>query len=103
MYCPAANSSSRGPMRGSASVSDSNGLPLSVARGLAIFRGKAGCPACHSRPTLSDELFHNTSVAWHDGQWTDLGRFSVTGVSADRGVFKTPTLREIARTAPYTA
>lgn len=31
----------------------------------------------------------------------DLGRFAVTKLGGDRGAFKTPTLREIARTAPY--
>ena len=39
--------------------------------------------------------------AWRDGTWRDLGRLAVTGKEADRGAFKTPTLREIARTAPY--
>ena len=33
--------------------------------------------------------------------FSDLGRFEVTGKDADRGAFKTPTLREIARTSPY--
>ncbi len=50
---------------------------------------------------LTDEGFHNTGVAWSDGEWLDDGRFGVTGEEADRGRFKTPTLREVARTAPY--
>lgn len=69
--------------------------------GLRIFRGKANCTACHIGPTFSDERFHNTGVAWRTGAPADEGRFGVTGRSADRGAFKTPTLREIARTAPY--
>lgn len=69
--------------------------------GLRIFRGKANCTACHIGPTFSDERFHNTGVAWRTGSPADEGRFRVTGRSADRGAFKTPTLREIARTAPY--
>lgn len=52
-------------------------------------------------PTFSDEHFHNTGVAWRDGRLLDVGRFGVTGTVQDRGAFKTPTLREIARTAPY--
>jgi hypothetical protein len=42
-------------------------------------------------------------VAWNASQsvFTDLGRFEITGKDEDRGAFKTPTLREIARTAPY--
>ena len=86
--------------------------------GLAIFRGKGNCTTCHVGPTLSDEQFHNTGVAWRGagraaggapapleekwaGVFTDEGRAAITGRPEDRGAFKTPTLREIARTAPY--
>jgi cytochrome c peroxidase len=61
--------------------------------GLQLFRGKANCVACHVGPNFSDEKLHNTGVAWRDGQFADVG--------AGTGNFKTPTLREIARTAPY--
>ena len=70
-------------------------------RGLEVFRGKGNCTACHGGPMLSDERFHNTGIAWQDGAWKDMGRFEVTGREADRGAFKTPTLRDIARTTPY--
>ena len=69
--------------------------------GLHLFRGKANCTACHVGPTFSDERFHNTGVAWREGRLLDEGRFEVTRRPEDRGAFKTPTLREIARTAPY--
>jgi cytochrome c peroxidase len=69
--------------------------------GLHIFRGKANCTACHVGPTFSDESFHNTGVAWRNGALLDEGRFAVTGNTPDHGAFKTPTLREVARTAPY--
>jgi cytochrome c peroxidase len=45
--------------------------------------------------------FHNTGVAFRDGQLFDLGWFAITQNPADRGAFKTPTLREVASTAPY--
>jgi len=61
--------------------------------GLQIFRGKANCTACHVGPTFTDERLHNTGVAWTDGRLTDPG--------GGNGAFKTPTLREIVRTAPY--
>ena len=61
--------------------------------GLQLFRGKANCTACHVGPNFTDERLHNTGVAWRDGRFTDAG--------AGQGNFKTPTLREIARTAPY--
>lgn len=77
--------------------------------GLQLFRGRANCSACHVGPTLTDERFHNTGVAWKEalpgsrvpGDFTDDGRMSVSGSPADRGAFKTPTLREVVRTAPY--
>ncbi len=69
--------------------------------GLRLFRGKANCTACHLGPIFSDEQFHNTGVAWREGELLDPGRFAVTGKEEDRGAFKTPTLREVTRTAPY--
>ncbi len=76
-------------------------LSAQARQGLGIFRGKGNCTACHVGPTLTDEQFHNTGIAWKDGAWRDLGRFAVTANEIDHGAFKTPTLREIARTAPY--
>jgi cytochrome c peroxidase len=69
--------------------------------GLKLFQRKARCALCHIGPNFSDEEFHNTGVAWRDGRLQDEGRFRVTGHSDDRGAFKTPTLREVARTRPY--
>jgi cytochrome c peroxidase len=69
--------------------------------GLRLFRGKGNCTTCHVGPTFTDERFHNTGVAWREGQFADKGRSAVTGRIDERGAFKTPTLREIARTAPY--
>jgi cytochrome c peroxidase len=76
-------------------------LTTSARRGRTLFNGKAGCGQCHSGTNFTDEEFHNTGVAWRTGVLTDEGRASVTGAPTDRGAFKTPTLREISRTAPY--
>ena len=65
-----------------------------------MFRGRANCAACHAGPNLTDEEFHNTGVFWGQQPY-DAGRVVVTGVPEDTGKFKTPTLREIERTAPY--
>ena len=70
-------------------------------QGLELFTGRARCGRCHAGPLLSDESFHNTGVAWRNGRFLDEGRAAITGNEDDRGAFKTPTLREIARTAPY--
>jgi cytochrome c peroxidase len=80
---------------------DRTALSDEAQQGLALFQGRANCSACHVGPILSDEQFHDTGVAWKDGILIDVGRFAHTGTDADRGAFKTPTLREIARTAPY--
>jgi len=80
---------------------DQDALSEQARLGLRLFRGKANCTACHLGPTFTDEDFHNTGVAWRDGAFADPGRFAVTGKEEDRGAFKTPTLRQVALTAPY--
>jgi len=72
---------------------DAKALSAQAKAGLAVFRGKARCTTCHAGPNLSDERLHNTGIAWRDGQLADVG--------AGQGNFKVPTLREVARTAPY--
>jgi cytochrome c peroxidase len=68
--------------------------------GLWLFESRAGCWKCHSGANFTDEKFHNTGVTW-DKTPADLGRYVVTKHDADRGAFKTPTLRGVAHTAPY--
>ena len=70
-------------------------------KGLQVFRGKGNCTACHVGPNFTDERFHNTGVAWRNGKFSDEGHAVVSTKDADRGAFKTPTLREVARTSPY--
>lgn len=69
--------------------------------GLRLFRDKARCYICHSGDQFTDEQFHNTGVAWSGGELRDEGRAGVTGKRYHKGAFKTPTLREVALTAPY--
>lgn len=80
---------------------DRSALNETERLGLEIFRGKGDCTLCHLGPNLTDEQFHNTGISWRDGKFTDQGRFAVTKNERDRGAFKTPTLREAARSAPY--
>ena len=72
----------------------------SAKRGKKLFFGKARCNLCHFGTNFSDEKFHNIGIGW-GGETLDVGRFHVTHDQKDIGAFKTPTLREIARTAPY--
>jgi cytochrome c peroxidase len=80
---------------------DVTALNAQERAGLALFRGRASCASCHAGPTLTDDRFHNTGVAFRDGRFTDEGRYRTTHVSGDIGAFRTPGLRDVARTAPY--
>lgn len=69
--------------------------------GLHLFRTKAGCMNCHSGALLSDNKFHNIGQSHLERPTQDLGRFLVTGDTADVGAFRTPSLRDVTHTAPY--
>jgi len=58
----------------------------------------ADCFHCHGGPLFTDHQFHNNGLV---PSGSDPGRFRVTGRESDRGKFATPSLRNIARTAPY--
>jgi len=79
---------------------DTSALSEAAQRGMKLFFGKANCSACHAGANFTDNAFHNLGVGI-DHSEPDLGRHVVSGLLGDRGGFKTPTLREIARTAPY--
>jgi cytochrome c peroxidase len=66
-------------------------LTAEERRGLGVFNGE-GCAACHSGALLTDHNFHNIGVS---PNIEDVGRFSVTNNNADRGRFKTPSLRNL--------
>ncbi len=95
--------------------------------GLRVFIGR-GCVTCHSGPMLTDERFHDVGFPSLPDALPDLGRppaiaplmdsaFNLAGAYADEGTpgagvalvvepaeagaFRTPSLRNIARTAPY--
>jgi cytochrome c peroxidase len=76
---------------------DKRALRDDQKRGLALFVGKAACSQCHQGPNFSDDKFHHIGL----GSAGDLGRFAVTRRDEDRGAFKTPSLRNVALTAPY--
>jgi len=69
--------------------------------GLHLFRTKAKCMNCHHGPLFTDFAFHNDGFTFFGRRGEDLGRFNVTEDTAHLGAFKTPGLREVARTAPY--
>ncbi len=109
---------------------DRSQLSDSAARGLLIFRRKGNCANCHeismAHALFSDNRFYNIGVGSKElngvidefvaavrkgvapdkyelteKQRAELGRFNVTGIIEDIGKFKTPSLRNVALTAPY--
>lgn len=71
-------------------------------KGLELFTGKAGCVTCHTVPLFTDRQFHNIGVG--SGAATpDVGAAAKNAFDdpAKTGAFKTPSLRDVAKTAPY--
>lgn len=76
-------------------------LSESAKRGAELFFSESvNCAKCHSGANFADEKYHNLGVGM-DQESPDLGRYEVTKVDADRGAFKTPTIRNVALSAPY--
>jgi cytochrome c peroxidase len=77
---------------------DAKAVDDSAKRGFELFTGKANCAICHMGYNFTDNGFHNIGVK---DPAEDAGRFAQRPLKSMRGAFKTPTLRDIALTAPY--
>jgi cytochrome c peroxidase len=66
-------------------------------KGLAVFNAK--CRSCHATDLFTDERFRNNGLDRTFAR--DSGRAHITSRATDRGRFRVPTLRNVARTAPY--
>jgi cytochrome c peroxidase len=77
---------------------DEHAIDAAAKRGFDLFNGKAHCAACHSGWAFSDSSFHDVGTA--QGDDIGRGRFFPTSEKL-RYAFKTPTLRDVARRAPY--
>lgn len=82
---------------------DKKAMNSQQLRGLALFidEKKTNCIACHSAPNFTDNGFHNLGLSSHAKEKPDLGRFEQRAVPMMKGAFKTPSLRDVAYTAPY--
>jgi len=78
---------------------DRSALSESAWRGWNIFQ-HIKCNNCHDGVLLTDQQYHNVGIGM-DQKEPDVGRFKVTNKPEDTGAFKTPTLRDVARSAPY--
>jgi cytochrome c peroxidase len=82
---------------------DESAVSEQVKLGERLFFDKAGCNQCHLGYNFTDSLFHNLGVGWEPEtqQFRDQGRYAVTHQETDMGAFKTPTVREATKRAPY--
>ena len=78
---------------------DATALNEAELRGMQLFTGAANCASCHVGFDQTDHDFHNIGTSLDHA--ADPGRQRISLDPADRGKFKTPTLRNIALTAPY--
>jgi cytochrome c peroxidase len=90
-------------------LTDGTPLPEAAERGRQLFFGEARCVQCHNGPLLSDQEFHAMALpAFGPGRtriWDpiprDVGRMGATDDLEDAYRFRTPSLRNVALTAPY--
>lgn len=85
---------------------DNNAISAEAKKGFRLFK-EYGCITCHEGPNFGGNLFQKMGI-YQDYFATqshlneaDLGRFSVTGKEEDKFVFKVPSLRNVALSAPY--
>ncbi|MCF2870370.1 methylamine utilization protein MauG [Octadecabacter sp. G9-8] len=84
-------------------------LPAAAERGRALFFGEARCASCHSGPLFTDQGFHAIGLPGFGPGRTrtfdklprDVGRMGETDLLSDAYRFRTPSLRNVALTAPY--
>jgi cytochrome c peroxidase len=88
---------------------DSAALNEQQKQGWELFKGKARCAECHTPPFFSDSFlaaggaYHNAGVGFEGKKDTevDAGRQTVSKSDSDFGAFKTPSLRNVSKSAPY--
>lgn len=82
---------------------DKSALSDDAKKGRTLFFGNGFCNNCHKGPNLTDSDFHNLGVGWDETtkSFADEGRYSVTKEEKDKGAFKTPSIRDVSKRAPY--
>ena len=85
---------------------DSSAISPAAVQGYNLFKAY-GCASCHQGANVGGNMFQKFGVmgdyfADRGGVTkADLGRYNVTGEESDRYVFRVPSLRNVAATAPY--
>lgn len=83
-----------------AMAGDATAMTADAKKGQELFMGKAACIVCHTPPLFTDKLYHNIGIGM-SAESPDVGAAKPTGDTSKTGAFKTPTLRDIAKTGPY--
>jgi cytochrome c peroxidase len=78
---------------------DQSAASEAAKRGWEVFK-EAKCNNCHDGVLLTDQQFHNVGIGM-DAPEPDAGRGKISNKPEETGAFKTPTLRDIAKSAPY--
>lgn len=82
---------------------DEGAVSDQVKQGYELFFNKGGCNQCHLGNNYTDSSFHNIGVGYDPKtkRFRDEGRSAISKDPAHTGAFKTPTLRDVAKHAPY--
>ena len=75
---------------------DTKAMSKAAQKGFELFKAKAGCAVCHDNFQFTDGSFHNISLGD-----ADIGRYKLKKRAAWYHAFKTPTLRDVTKSAPY--
>ncbi len=80
---------------------DKDALSDEAIYGLHIFRTDARCLNCHNGPNFTDQNYHEVGLSYYGRELEDLGRYYVTNDDKDASKFRTPSLRNLTQTGPY--
>src|SRR5690606_25087222 len=91
------------------SAGDKSAMTSEQQEGWKLFVGKAACNSCHTPPMFSDAYtsmdgaFHNTGIGvkGKKKEEVDSGRKKVSKSDTDWAAMKTPSLRNVSKSAPY--
>ena len=78
---------------------DKKALSNTAKEGYSLFKTK-GCILCHQGVNIGGNMYNKFGI-YTDANSSDLGRYDVTHRERDKYFFKVPSLRNVARTAPY--
>jgi cytochrome c peroxidase len=82
---------------------EASALSQEAKWGEALFFGRGRCTRCHNGPLFTNGNFHNEGIGWDEetARFADEGRAVETKFYGDRGAFRTPSLRDVSRRAPF--